>query len=56
MAEKIRKNRVLKEKQVEELSKEIKKFPVVALFKLDNLPTRFLQKSKLCNAWYQWKF
>ena len=46
MTEKISKNRVLKEKQVDELSKEIKKYPVIALFKLDNLPTRFLQKSK----------
>ncbi len=46
MSEIIRKNRVLKEKQVEELSKEIKKYPVIALFKLDNLPTKFLQKSK----------
>jgi large subunit ribosomal protein L10 len=46
MTEQVKKNRVLKEKQADELSKEIKKYPVIALFKLDNLPARFLQKSK----------
>jgi len=46
MSEHIRKNRVLKEKQVEDLAKEILKYPVVALFKLDNLPAKYLQQSK----------
>jgi len=46
MTEHVRKNRVLKEKQVEELVKEIKKYPVVALFNLNNLPAKYLQKSK----------
>ncbi len=46
MTEHVKKNRILKEKQVEEISNEIKKYPVIALFKLDNLPAKFLQKSK----------
>ena len=46
MTEHVRKNRVLKEKQVDELANEIKKYPVVALFNLNNLPAKYLQTSK----------
>ncbi len=40
------KNRLLKEKQVAELTEEIKKYPVVGLFELTNLPARYLQMAK----------
>ncbi len=39
-------NRLMKEKQVKELSKEIAKYPVVALFRLTALPARYLQRAK----------
>ncbi len=39
-------NRLKKEKDVQLLSQEIPKYPVVALFKLASLPTRYLQKAK----------
>ncbi|MCX8205716.1 MAG: 50S ribosomal protein L10 [Candidatus Micrarchaeota archaeon] len=39
-------NRLKKEKEVQELSKELKKYPVVALFSLTALPARYLQRAK----------
>lgn len=39
-------NRLKKEKDVQELSKELKKYPVVALFSLTALPARYLQRAK----------
>lgn len=38
--------RLAKEQQVEKLAKELSKSPVVALFSLQNLPTRYLQRAK----------
>ncbi|MGC8924177.1 MAG: 50S ribosomal protein L10 [Candidatus Micrarchaeia archaeon] len=40
-------NRLMKERQVAELSKEIKKYNVAALFTLVSLPNKFLQKAKM---------
>lgn len=39
-------NRLKKEEQVKRLSKEMAKYPVVALFRLDGLPAKYLQKAK----------